>query len=94
MRRKEERSTQGQTYIHVHVLMRDEKEGRKKHARSNIFTCTCMCVSMSLHTQSCSIRGTDSCTHYVLRAAGVGQERASSATDSTGHSEINYTVYI
>ena len=31
MRRKKERSKQG----HVHVVMRDEKEGGKKQARSN-----------------------------------------------------------
>ena len=48
MRRKEERSKQGHTNnkakqhstpkavtSHVHILMRDEKEGRKKQARSN-----------------------------------------------------------
>ena len=44
-------------YIHVHVLMRDEKEGRKKQARSNkqqgkatqhtqvSVTCTLYCLS-------------------------------------------------
>ena len=48
MRRKGERSKQGQTNIvayriivleYVHVLMRDEKEGRKKQARSNKHRC-------------------------------------------------------
>ena len=43
MRRKKERSKQGQTNkqgkvhvcVYLHVLMRDEKEGKKKQAESN-----------------------------------------------------------